>query len=214
MMDGNRARRFILFGTGDEEDPSNLETYDYFYEIEDREWEDGTTDGLDNDGDTEIDEADEAGSGGDATHVPSWSAADKSAGRFRIRWKESLRQGEKVLSAPIVYYNILYFTSYKSVGVCDPGESFLYSFTTTAADLEGHKAGFLYDLNDNLMEEPLKRLAMGISIASGPTAGYGRVYVFASDEQGSGGGGGGHIRSVMAAVPGAELISWREGKSP
>jgi len=39
----NCTRRFILFGTGDEQDPTNGETYDYFYEVEDRELEEGET---------------------------------------------------------------------------------------------------------------------------------------------------------------------------
>jgi Tfp pilus tip-associated adhesin PilY1 len=213
FVDGTRARRFILFGTGDEEDPNNPTAQDYFYEIEDREWEGGTTDGLDNDGDSEIDEDDEAGLGSDATHIPAWTAEDKKAGRYRKNWMVSLPEGEKVLSAPIVYYKIVYFTTYKSVGPCGAGESFLYGLTTTAADSTGNEAAFLYDFTDQELQEMSKKLALGASIASGPTAGYGRVYVFASEEQGSGGGGG-HIRSVLAAVPGAELISWREGSSP
>ncbi|OPX35785.1 MAG: hypothetical protein B1H11_08620 [Desulfobacteraceae bacterium 4484_190.1] len=101
------AKRFVLFGTGDENDPTTV-NQNYFYEIEDRAW------------DAEL----------DATDYPDPSQG-KDDGLFRLTWKEELDLGEEVLSDSFVHAGAVYFTTYQPQGGCDMGYSFLYGLTTS-----------------------------------------------------------------------------------
>lgn len=67
------VKRYIIAGTGDEQSPvadkdlAGKPLENYVFEIEDREWDSD-----------------------DATHVPAWTAAEQTAGRFRVNWRFKL----------------------------------------------------------------------------------------------------------------------------
>lgn len=68
------VRRYILVGTGDEQNPisttdgSGVPEVNYFFEIEDREYDSVVRD----------------------VHDPAWTAAELSAGKFRLNWRINL----------------------------------------------------------------------------------------------------------------------------
>jgi hypothetical protein len=110
----NCTRRFILFGTGDEQNPTGL-FQNYFYEIEDREWSD-TVDG---------------------TRDPAWTPEQIDAGAFRMNWRVSLGFGEQVFSDPTSYRKGVYFTTYQPMGGCAMGYSYLYGLSTSQCRPDG-----------------------------------------------------------------------------
>ncbi len=75
------VKRYVLVGTGDEQEPSvaydvsGAPILDYFFELEDREYQDSSiwTNGEDDD-----------------HHLPAWTTLDQSEGKFRLNWRASL----------------------------------------------------------------------------------------------------------------------------
>jgi len=72
------VKRYVLIGTGSEKDPSvsndatGKAIIDYYFELEDREWQDLTwTNGEDDD-----------------LHSPAWTVAERAAGKFRMNWSD------------------------------------------------------------------------------------------------------------------------------
>lgn len=165
------TRRFVLFGTGSELAGEVIDgaTQDYFYEIEDRDWLDGTMDGIDNDGDGCTDESDEAELIGDGAHNPSWTTSERNNGRFRENWKYTFPLGEKVLSDPKVYRDVVYFTSYQSAGGCAMGLSYLYGLTISRCGDEGGRAGLEIEQEEPNPPLLVSKIALGKSIASSVT---------------------------------------------
>ncbi len=207
------GRRFILFGTGDENDPTNNATIDYFYEIEDRAYDDNAG-GFD------------FGSPCDASQI-----AD---GRFRLAWQywhlddpedpesahiNGFPAGEKVLSYPTAYRRVVYFTTYQSAGGCDMGNSYLYGLTTSGCSAQpdnvecggysdtGGEGGLEYDVDGVKLTPHKKFIDLGKGIASSPVIAPPMLYV-----QLPAGGGGGMNPPTAVPVPTdqGKLIYWRD----
>jgi len=149
------SRRFVLFGTGDENSPTDDNSQDYYYEIEDRQYDDT---GLDLDGKYGYCKNEEgyhsinrvfyhAGDAqtpcGEAWQIFTQAQIDN--GLFRLTWQygrltdpedpeswtAGFPPGEKVLSDSTPYRQAVYFTTYQSEGGCDMGYSYLYALTTS-----------------------------------------------------------------------------------
>ncbi len=164
------GKRLILFGTGDEQNPTEDDTFDYFFEIEDRSLQSGETPAN------------------------------------RMKWVEDFPQGEKLLSDPVAYLGIVYFTTYQPQGGCDMGKSYFYGLTISKCVKLGGDAGLQYDENDNKLNQPIKKIYLGKSIATSVTIGPPRAYL-----QKPGGGQEGLGPPVSLRVPTrAKLIYWKE----
>ncbi len=218
-----KGRRFIYFGTGDENDPTNNATIDYFYEIEDREYDD-SGDGLDKDS--------------------SCTEEQIAAGRFRLSWQyfheipdpenpgetievNGFPAGEKVLSYSTFYNNVAYFTTYQSAGGCDMGESYLYGLTGSGcnakpegdcgagyADADGN-GGLKYNLEGEHLNPREKSISLGKGIATSPTiVTQPQIDDFTPTMyvQIPTGGGGGMTPPVAVRVPdgGNRLLYWND----
>jgi Tfp pilus tip-associated adhesin PilY1 len=180
------TRRFVLFGTGNENDPIDANSYDYFYEIEDREFDN---------------------SAGGPDEGSTWTGAQIADGLFRMTWMKTLPQGEKVFSNPATYLNVVYFTTYQPQGGCAMGFSYLYGLTTTLCGTEGGEAGLEYGLDDTPLDPYEEKIDLGRSIASSPTLGPPRLYI---QKPGGGGEGLGPPVAIKIPTPGGKLLYWRE----
>ncbi len=208
------GRRFVLFGTGDENDPTNSTSVDYFYEIEDRAY-DNSEGGFDD--------------GSPCT------AQDIADGRFRLVWQywhladpddqnsahiDGFPAGEKVLSYPTAYRGVVYFTTYQSTGGCGMGTSNLYGLTVTTkcssrpdnVDCGGYQdgggeGGLEYDINNNPLDPHKKFISLGKGIASSPVVAPPTLYI-----QVPKGGGGGMRPPLAISIPTdqGKLLYWRD----
>ncbi len=172
-------RRFILFGTGDETSPTDSDTYDHFYEVEDR------------------------------TLVGSETPQD------RLMWQEDFPQGEKMLSDPVVYLGVVYFTTYQPLGSCGYGKSYLYGIKVSTCTSIGGSGGIRYGLytrGDNgeetveEFETPQKKISLGRGIATSVVMGPPRAYL--NKPSGTGQGLGPPMSFKVPTV--SKLIYWKE----
>ena len=218
-----KGRRFIYFGTGDENDATNNDSRDYFYEIEDREYDD-SADGLDN------------GSSCDAEQI-----AD---GRFRFSWQywhledpdneesahiNGFPDGEKVLSYSTFYNRVAYFTTYQSAGGCDMGKSYLYGLSGSGCNAKpsgdcgagyadsGGGGGLRYDLDGNELNPRGKSISLGEGIASSPVIvtqpnidDFDKPTLYIQLPTGSGEGGMTPPVGIRVPDGGNRLMYWRD----
>ena len=182
----NCTRRFVLFGTGDENDPIDGSSQDYFYEIEDRAY-DGSENGPD--------------------HGSSWTHSQQNDGLFRMTWMSTLPLGEKVFSDPVTYRNVVYFTTYQPQGGCAMGFSYLYGLTTTQCGSEGGEGGLEYGLDDEPLDPHEGKLDLGIGIATSPVIAPPKMYI--QIPRGKGGDMEPPVAIQIPVDPGT-LLYWRE----
>ena len=65
-----------------------------------------------------------------------------------MNWQESLGAGEKVLAAPAVANNVVYFTTWKYTGDktdCGAGKGRIYGLTTTSLGVTGDMGALVLD---------------------------------------------------------------------
>jgi hypothetical protein len=182
----NCTRRFILFGTGDENAPTITEQ-NYFYEIEDRAFDD-SEDGPD--------------------EGSSWTDEQIADGLFRMTWMKTLDLGEKVFSDPTAYRNVVYFTTYQPQGGCSMGLSYLYGLTTTQCGCEvGGKGGLEYDLEGKALDPHLEKIDLGMGIATTPVIAPPCMYIQIPK---GGGGGMGPPTAIPVPMGSGSLLYWLE----
>lgn len=187
----NCVRRFVLFGTGDENNPIDEYSQDYFYEIEDRPY---ITPHPQNPEPDEYCETPE--------NCRDWTSDEVDAGLFRMTWMKSLPTGEKVLSEPTTYWGVVYFTSYQPAGGCNMGLSRLWGLTTTMCGTEGGEPGLEYSPEtDEPLDEPVESTSQQKGLFPTPTVGPPRLYI-----------GTPHGPPITLKVPTAtgQLLHWRE----
>jgi hypothetical protein len=92
-------------------------------------------------------------------------------------------KGEKVLAAPSVGNNVVYFTTWQYTGIennCGAGAGRLYGLTSTTAGAEGGLAALVYNLKGERLKDPTLSLDLGIGIPSAPIVIPGRIYISTS----------------------------------
>ncbi|MEA3385265.1 MAG: PilC/PilY family type IV pilus protein, partial [Thermodesulfobacteriota bacterium] len=180
------TRRFVLFGTGDENDPIDGSSQDYFYEIEDRAFDD---------------------SEGGPDEYSLWTEGQKADGLFRKTWMFTLPLGEKMFADPVTYRDVVYFTTYQPQGGCAMGFSYLYGLTTTRCGSEGGEGGLEYGLDGNSLDPHKGKLDLGIGIATSPVIAPPMMYIQIPR------GKGGDLEPPMAIripIDPGTLLYWRE----
>jgi type IV pilus assembly protein PilY1 len=132
----------------------------------------------------------------------------------QLNWQESLGAGEKVLAAPAVANNVVYFTTWKYTGDktdCGAGKGRIYGLTTTSLGVTGDMGALVLD--------PLTGKDTGVSkkyiditvyfptskgIPSGPVVTNGMIYISTSLNAG---------QSINIPIPAwgtGKLKYWRE----
>ncbi|HEC32348.1 MAG TPA: hypothetical protein ENI41_07645 [Deltaproteobacteria bacterium] len=172
-------RRFIVFGTGDEQNPTDSDSQDYFYEVEDRPLT------------------------GEETSLD------------RLMWKETFPQGEKMLSDPVIYLGVVYFTTYQPQGYCGAGKSYFYGLKVSTCTAIGGGAGIRYgleedeetgELRDVEFSNRQKKIDLGAGIATSVVIGPPRAYL--QKPTGTGEGLGPPMSFKVPTV--SKLIYWKE----
>jgi len=128
---------FIMYGTGDEEDPGVKGSQDRMYAI---------------------------------AYPELLGVTDPAATLTKV-WERDFDPSEKMLSAPIVHLNTIYFVTYSSVGGCEAGESFLWGLTLPRCGDSGNGPGLIYDLNGDTGGGPWDKYSVGNGVSSGFTDG-------------------------------------------
>ena len=128
-------------------------------------------------------------------------------------WGEKLRAGEKVLAAPLIDNNTVYFTTWEYTGIegeCGKGLGRLYGLTTTREGKQGGQAGLtILDTGTNTWRSPVESVDLGKGIPSAPivvTMGKRQWIAYSSSIQSD------EVK-LIGPVPGggrAKLKSWRE----
>jgi hypothetical protein len=147
----------ICYGTGNELDPQNQNTLDFFFEIED------TDTGVDS---------------GQCKWVYCFCSQDNPcdvSGATLV--------GEKCLSRPVAWNYVVYFTTYTPTVVCGAGQGFIYGLTMSRGTAIGGEAGLHYDLEGNTLETPEEHTAVGdiSGIPSSPIVTPGMMYFNSSN---------------------------------
>jgi len=116
-------------------------------------------------------------------------------------------RGEKVLSAPAISNNVVYFTTWENterLENCGAGQGRLYGLTSTRQGTEGGQPALYFDTGGRKLEKPIPALDIGIGIPSAPVVTNGWIYVsssFNSDQ----------ITGIKIPAWGkGNLKSWRE----
>lgn len=133
----------------------------------------------------------------------------------QLNWQESLEAGEKVLAAPAVANNIVYFTTWKYTGDkadCGAGKGRIYGLTTTSLGVAGDIGALLLDplTGKEIVGGPKKYFEItdyfpeAKGIPSGPIVTNGMIYVSTSLNAG---------QVITIPIPGwgtGRLKYWRE----
>ena len=128
-------------------------------------------------------------------------------------WRKQLRPGEKVLSAPLIDNNTVYFTTWEYTGIegeCGKGMGRLYGLTTTREGKTGGLAGLtILNTETNLWKPPVESLGLGRGIPTAPiivVRGKRQWMAYSSSVRSD------EVR-LIGPIPGggrARLKSWRE----
>ena len=128
-------------------------------------------------------------------------------------WRKQLRPGEKVLSAPLIDNNTVYFTTWEYTGIegeCGKGMGRLYGLTTTREGKTGGLAGLtILNTETNLWKPPVESLGLGRGIPTAPiivVRGKRQWIAYSSSVRSD------EVR-LIGPIPGggrARLKSWRE----
>ena len=92
-------------------------------------------------------------------------------------------KGEKVLAAPAISNNVIYFTTWEnteSVENCGAGRGRLYGLTSTRQGTEGGLPALYFDVGGTRLDKPIPSLEIGIGIPSAPVVTNGWIYVSSS----------------------------------
>jgi hypothetical protein len=92
-------------------------------------------------------------------------------------------RGEKVLAAPGISDNVIYFTAWEnteSVENCGAGKGRLYGLTSTRQGREGGLPALYFDAAGTRLDKPIPSLEVGIGIPSAPVVTNGWIYVSSS----------------------------------
>jgi len=148
---------FILYGTGNELDPQNQNTQDFFFEIED----------LD-----------------DGTAQCNWVYCFCSQENPCMVGSPPVRlTGEKCLSRPVAFNYVVYFTTYTPTQVCGAGQGFIYGLTISRGATTGGEGALRYNLAGEELESPAEHTEIGeiAGIPSSPVVTNGMIYFNSSN---------------------------------
>jgi hypothetical protein len=131
----------------------------------------------------------------------------------QLNWQESLGPGEKVLAAPAVANNVVYFTSWLYTGTsgdCGAGKGRLYGLTTTGLGSAGDLGALVLDVKGGKLGVPKKYFEItdyfpeSKGIPSSPIVTNGMIYISTSLNAG---------QVLTIPIPGwgtGRLRYWRE----
>jgi Tfp pilus tip-associated adhesin PilY1 len=92
-------------------------------------------------------------------------------------------RGEKVLAAPAISNNVIYFTTWENtetVENCGAGKARLYGLTSTRQGTQGGLPALYFDIKGTQLDKPVPSLEIGIGIPSAPVVTNGTIYVSSS----------------------------------
>jgi len=140
-------------------------------------------------------------------------------------WEESLGAGEKMLAAPAIGNNVVYFTSWVYTGAtgdCGAGKGRLYGLTMTSQGVTGDIGALLLDPitgapfgtgNNKKYFNITDYFPSSMGIPSAPIVTNGMIYLSTSLNAAGGGGGPGSGGILNIPIPGwgtGRLRYWRE----
>jgi type IV pilus assembly protein PilY1 len=205
---------WVMWGTGDKEDPKNSNTNDSFYAVEDEDLSSPIT-------------------GGDLENI---TQEGKTYQGKKPGWKIDLAKGEKVIFDPAVFAGIVFFTTYTPPSGSDPceqsGTARLYAIAMTRLVING----VTYDPGAGVLTEPANKsstaggqrsIVLGSGMAKSPVfsqkpAPGGPTDFYISLSGGESGNtqiistsqlGDSPLKNRLAdTAPSSQMIHWKDGR--